>query len=413
MARSSERNGARLGVHPQANQLRSLAGLADFCGGFFATTARFFIGLETGAEPTLLMSSCRPDTQTFFSRRKISFGMPSRQLDGAVAHRRFRCDRCARWLHPLRWRLRQRGCRVARRACGPLPRETALCRRRRQSKPAARAMASRLRSVRVSSRAVRLSSRWALVEGDHVLDEQRFVALGDLRECGGDVDRIGIVLLLVANDDVAEKRQVAGRQRIGDLLREFGDTFVVDRFGGRQLHRLDLLTGGAFDRAQQMSFARRDEQDRLTAASGAAGATDAVHVCFGVVRNVEIDDVADAFDVQSPRGHVGGDEDVEFAGFQPRDGLFALFLRHVAVQRRCGVAARLQTFREFHRRDARAHEYQHAVERFGFEQPRQRIELVDAGDDPVSLTDRLGGGRTQLDRDFLRDRADTVWRCAG
>ena len=40
--------------------------------------ARFFIGFDAaGAAPILLMSSCRPDTQTFLSSLKISFGMPS------------------------------------------------------------------------------------------------------------------------------------------------------------------------------------------------------------------------------------------------------------------------------------------------------------------------------------------------
>ena len=102
-----------------------------------------------------------------------------------------------------------------------------------------------------------------------------------------------------------------GTERVGNTLRELGNSFVVDGLRGRQFHRLDLLARCAFDRAQHVPLARRDEQDRFTAATRAAGAADPVHVGFGVVRNVEVDDVADAFDVEAARGDVGRDEDVE------------------------------------------------------------------------------------------------------
>ena len=95
----------------------------------------------------------------------------------------------------------------------------------------------------------------------------------------------------------------------------------------RQLHRLDRLARRALDHAQHVALARRDEQDRLAAASGAAGAADAVHVGFGVVGHVVVHDVADALDVEAARGDVGRDEDVDLAGLQARDRAFALRLR--------------------------------------------------------------------------------------
>ncbi len=90
------------------------------------------------------------------------------------------------------------------------------------------------------------------------------------------------------------------------------------------------------------------------------------------------------------------------ACLESRDRLFALFLRHVAVQCRRRITARLQAFGEFDGGDAGAYEHEHGVERFGFEQSGQRVEFVYAGDDPIALMDRLGGGRAQLDRDFRR-----------
>ena len=54
------------------------------------------------------------------------------------------------------------------------------------------------------------------------------------------------------------------------------------------------------------------------------------------MRDVVVDDVADAFDVQTARGHVGGDQDVEISVLQRGDGPLPHRLRDVAVDRRRG-----------------------------------------------------------------------------
>ena len=120
----------------------------------------------------------------------------------------------------------------------------------------------------------------------------------------------------------------------------------------RQLHRLDGLARRALDHAQHVALARRDEQDRLAAAAGAAGAADAMHVRFRVVRHVEVDDVADALDVEAARGDVGRHDDVDLAGLEPRDRALALRLRDVAVERLDREAARLEPLGQLRRRDA-------------------------------------------------------------
>ena len=137
---------------------------------------------------------------------------------------------------------------------------------------------------------------------------------------------------------------------------------------GRQLHLLDALLGDALDDAQHVPLARAHEQDRVAAAAGAAGAADAMDVGLGVVRNVVVDDVRDALDVEAARGDVGRDQDVDLAVLEPRDGLLALALLHVAVQRGRGEAARLEALRELDGLDLGAHEHQHGVELLGFEQ---------------------------------------------
>ena len=107
-------------------------------------------------------------------------------------------------------------------------------------------------------------------------------------------------------------------------------------------HLLDRLARRALDHTQHVAFARRDEQDRLAAAAGAARAADAMHVGLGVVRHVVVDDVAHALDIEPARCDIRGDDDIDLAALQSRDRAFALRLHDVAVQRLGGEAARFQ-----------------------------------------------------------------------
>ena len=64
---------------------------------------------------------------------------------------------------------------------------------------------------------------------------------------------------------------------------------------------------------------------------GAAGAADAVDIIVRLPRHVEVDDVADAFDVEAARGDVGGDEDVDLVVLEAVELGDALGLVHVAL----------------------------------------------------------------------------------
>src|SRR6187402_192346 len=156
------------------------------------------------------------------------------------------------------------------------------------------------------------------------LEQQRLVALGDLGQRRSDLDGGNVVFLLELLDQLLEQTEVAGCQRIGDLLVELVDARVVDRLDRRQLHLLDRLARGALDLAKQVLLARRDEEDRLTTATSAAGAADAMHVRLGVVRDIVIQHVADALDVETASGNVSGDQDVELAGLQVIDHALTL-----------------------------------------------------------------------------------------
>ena len=123
-------------------------------------------------------------------------------------------------------------------------------------------------------------------------------------------------------------------------------------------------------------------------------------VALDVVRNVVVDDVRDALDVEPARRDVGRDDDVELAVLQPLDRAFARRLRHLAAQRRAGEPARLELLAELGRRLASAHEDQHRVEIFGLEDARQRVELVEAAHLDEPLVDRRDRGGLRFDLDL-------------
>src|SRR5690606_5705629 len=231
------------------------------------------------------------------------------------------------------------------------------------------------------------------------LQQQRRLALDQLRQGRGDLRHGHVVFPFVAFHQLAEDRRLVAGQRLADAVEELGNAALVDHLHAGQLHRLDLLPGGALDRAEHAAFARRHEQDRLAAAAGASRAADAVHVAFGVVGNVVVQHVADAFHVQAARGDVGGHQDVDAAVLERLHHLLALLLLDVAVDRRGGQSARGKLFGQFLGAELGPREDQHAVVGFGLEDAGERIELVDPADHPVALADVGGSGGLRLDRD--------------
>ena len=101
--------------------------------------------------------------------------------------------------------------------------------------------------------------------------------------------------------------------------------------GRRLAHPGDGLADQLLDRGDRLVVARRHDRDGDAAAAGAAGAADAVDVIVGVMRHVEIEDVADRRDVEAARRDVGGDQqrDLAVAELERRR---ARRLVHVAVQ---------------------------------------------------------------------------------
>src|SRR5690606_9381955 len=231
---------------------------------------------------------------------------------------------------------------------------------------------------------------------------QRAVTRGHGGQRGGDVVQFVRAVGFEAGDDFAEEVEVIGLQYGFDLLAELGDAAVGDGLARGQGQRFDLLAGGALDGLEHALLARRDEQDGGAQTTGAAGAADAVHVGFGVVRDVVVDDVRDARHVQTACGHVGGDDQIERAALELLDHAFAQLLGHVAVEGADGVAARFQAGGQLFGGELGAHEDDAGVHVLDLEDAGQCVELVRHADLAELLRDGRHRGGGGLDLHFLR-----------
>ncbi|AGW41060.1 two-component system response regulator [Leifsonia xyli subsp. cynodontis DSM 46306] len=245
-------------------------------------------------------------------------------------------------------------------------------------------------------------------------EQQRLLPMGDDSERRRHIRLGHIVMGYVVGDDVAEPRDaVLLGEGDRDRVVETGEAGDVDIIDARELHRGQRLTGGLLDRSEKPALARGDEADRRPAASGAAGPADAMDIRFGVDGDVEVDDMADAVDIEPPRRHIRGDQNVELARFQLVDCALPLGLCDVAVDRRRRVATGPEPLRERLRLVLRADEDDHPLEVLDLEDASERVDLLRVRNDEIALR-RVGRRRRPgLDGDLfgivqvlLRDAAD-------
>ena len=149
-----------------------------------------------------------------------------------------------------------------------------------------------------------------------------------------------------------------------------------------------------------MPFFGGDKQDRAALPTGATGATNPVDVGFIIVGDIVVDHVADAIDVQPPRCHIGGNDDIHITFLQSIDGALAQGLTQITVQCRSREPPRLQFFSEFDGSGLGAHKNQHAIKFFHFQNPGQSIQFMAALYHQVALADSFHGTGFGGDTDF-------------
>ena len=108
----------------------------------------------------------------------------------------------------------------------------------------------------------------------------------------------------------------------------------------RVIEIADLLTRNpagdeSLQGAKRPMILRRHKADRIADGVRTPGAADAMHVVFRMGREIEIDDVRDAFDVDAARRDVGGYQHANRTALELAQRFQALILTSIRVQR-CG-----------------------------------------------------------------------------
>ncbi len=168
-------------------------------------------------------------------------------------------------------------------------------------------------------------------------------------------------------------------------------------------HHRDRLADLALDVAQPGALLGVAQRDRPALSPGARGAADAVDVALGHVRQVVVDDVGDAVDVDAARRDVGCDEDGAAAVAEVAQRPLAQRLGLVAVDRVGAQAAGLEVLHDAVRTVLGAREDQRAAHRrVTLQQLREQHALSRLLDEADGLLDPLGGGGGRVDRDANR-----------
>ena len=257
-----------------------------------------------------------------------------------------------------------------------------------------------------------------LVEVVFALDQQRLASQADLEGRQGQL--LGAAALLLGHplQDFTEQGPLffaAGGclETVGQLAAQPVQTALVDGGVVGHVHRLDRFAHSPLQAAEETPLPRGEKQDRVAFAAGPAGTANPVDIGLRIKGDVVVNDQADAVHIQPPGGHIGGDQDIHLALFEPLDGPLPLGLGHIPIQHGDVVAVLFQRLSHRDRDGLGAGKDDHALTAFGFEHPLEGRQFVRGVHDQMALADAAGIGSFLLDRDlswrveiFLRNPAD-------
>ena len=170
---------------------------------------------------------------------------------------------------------------------------------------------------------------------------------------------------------------------------------------GRRRDDGDALVGQPLDALELAALAAVAERQGDARGAGARGAADAMDVALGVGRQLVVDDVGDARDVDAARGEIGGDQHAGPAAAEVVERLLAGVLRLVAVDRLGAHAAILERLGDAVGAALGAGEDDDALERLVGQQMAEQRTLAGGGHEVDALVDLLDGAALRGDLDLL------------
>ena len=164
----------------------------------------------------------------------------------------------------------------------------------------------------------------------------------------------------------------------------------------------NLLLGEALDLVHEAFLVHAHQAHCLAAVAGAAGAADAVHVVFGHVGNVVVDDVRQLVDVDAACRNIGSNQGAQIARLELGQRLGAGALALVAVQRHGLDALVVQKVGHLVGAELGAREHQYLAPVVFADQVRQYVFLAVATHGVDHLRDALHRGVGRRDLHALR-----------
>ena len=204
---------------------------------------------------------------------------------------------------------------------------------------------------------------------------------------GGERDRAVAGLVRQVVHHRAEVLEVVSRQSLsnrGDGRLDLPGPEVGD---ARHRPHVDRLPGQLLDVLEEAPLPGLGQGDGDALPPSSTHAPDAVDVAFGGGRNLVVEDVAQGVDVESTRGHVGGDQQFGGPVAEPRHDAIALGLVHTAVQSLRSVAPGCHFFGQLVHFGPGPTEDQRRVRRLDVEDPAESRWFVT----PLDEVDGLAG----------------------
>ena len=169
------------------------------------------------------------------------------------------------------------------------------------------------------------------------------------------------------------------------LIFKFGRLNIVDS------DRRNVFANQFDNRCDCVAVFGGSEHERPPFTPGPTGSADAVDIVFGVHRNIETKNVAQALNVQTTCGDIAGNEEPDVAIPEAVEGFSPFGLRHVTMQRRSIKPVTAQRAEEDVDVALAIAEDQRVFDVLGADQAAQRLTLVMRIDD----SERLDDGRSR------------------
>ena len=144
---------------------------------------------------------------------------------------------------------------------------------------------------------------------------------------------------------------------------------------------------------EHAAFSGGDKQNSLPFAPCSTCPPNAVYVRITIERNVVVDDVSNALDIEASRCHIGGDHNIDLTRLQLLDCFDSSLLIDIAIQRRRVKTTLAQLIGEGRCALASSNKNNHTLGLFIPQKPSQRIEFIGALYQPIQLLDIGIGGR--------------------